>query len=101
MEYISEKFIENSFGEILSGKAELLITHALIKAQAKDYIRDSQIRLILEPIFQRLFDCLGNQNNIQIKIIELLNQSRYKSFRENGYLAGNLINLLGTYANRS
>jgi len=40
MEYITECFIDCICTEISTGKIELLCTHALIKATAKDYIRE-------------------------------------------------------------
>jgi hypothetical protein len=54
MEYLTEQLIDRVYDEIQTQNLELLISHALIKAQAKDYIRDSQIRLILAPLATRL-----------------------------------------------
>ncbi|NIV27926.1 MAG: hypothetical protein GWN58_00005, partial [Anaerolineae bacterium] len=39
---------------LLSPSVPLLNRHALLKAQAKEYVRQSQVRLILQPIAERL-----------------------------------------------
>jgi len=35
--------------------------HALIKAQAKEYIRETQVRLILQPVIDRLHTLFGRK----------------------------------------
>lgn len=64
MEYVTSRLIEQVYTEIINGTATLLNSHALIKAQAKDYIRNTQIRLILKPIADRLMMHLGSQEGI-------------------------------------
>ena len=58
MEYMIEQFIEKIFREIQSENIDYLNRYALIKSQAKDYIRESQTRVILNPIFQRILGTL-------------------------------------------
>ncbi|HHP7244506.1 MAG TPA: hypothetical protein ACFE0H_07455 [Elainellaceae cyanobacterium] len=70
-----------------------LNTHALLQAQAKDYIRETQIRLIVKPIAQRLV------NEWRMAVVEerfqtLLQIIRERSPQQGGYLAGNVINVL-------
>lgn len=75
MEYITERLINRISQELLTKTLSLFITHALIKTTVKDYIRDSQIRLILRPIanqFQTRFrSTLAQQQQIQ-DILEVL-----------------------------
>lgn len=54
MEYMTERLIEQVCQEITTEEIALLMSHALIKATAKDYVRASQIRVILEPIADRI-----------------------------------------------
>jgi WD40 repeat protein len=54
MEYVTARFIEQIEREIISGELDLFCTHALIEAQTPDYLRDSQIQLILQPLIDRL-----------------------------------------------
>jgi transcriptional regulator with XRE-family HTH domain len=54
MEYAIERLIETVCKDIVTLKPTLLESHALIQARAKDYIRESQVRLILGPILTQL-----------------------------------------------
>ncbi|MEO1349680.1 MAG: NB-ARC domain-containing protein [Cyanobacteria bacterium J06635_15] len=69
-------------------------THALIKAQAKDYVRDSQVRLVLDPIIGQLSAELGSKYLVEhcLQQILLILRTRFCGF--SGYSSGNLINLL-------
>ena len=65
---------------------------ALLKAQAKEYVRQSQERLILQPVTKRLLKSWG-QGEVRIQGQRLLNELRRQGIRQ-GYAAGNLLNLL-------
>ena len=92
MEYITERVIEKVCEELKSGKLQLFNSHPLIQASAKDYIRDSQIRLILQPIIDRLRESFGLelQNSLENRLPQLLASLNPHP----GYTAGNLINLM-------
>jgi WD40 repeat protein/transcriptional regulator with XRE-family HTH domain len=92
MEYVTEQFVEQVGEEIRVGRPGLLQTHALMKAQSKDFIRETQIRLIVQPILECLLTQFGSQPQIEQRFQELLTQLR--SAQQPGYLAGNLLNLL-------
>ncbi|MBD1865754.1 NACHT domain-containing protein [Cyanobacteria bacterium FACHB-471] len=98
MEYVSDRLITQICTEIQQGvqgiavKDALLKHHALLKAQSKDYIRETQIRLILTPILERL-DALHDA--LEDDLIQQLTCLRGKSTSESGYAGGNLLNLLG------
>lgn len=101
MEYLIERLIEQVCDEIqswqpgLSSAAALwLKTHALIKAQAKDYIREAQTRLILHPVAEQLQASCKTRQEIANRFEQMLAEQRSQAPREPGYLAGNLINLL-------
>jgi WD40 repeat protein len=92
MEYMTERLIEQVSLEITTGKFELFNTHALIKAMAKDYVRDTQIRLILKPIADNM---IANKNiSIEEWAKEVLPVLQSQSHRLSGYIAGNVLNLL-------
>jgi len=95
MEYITMKFIERVCQELVKGDVSLFRSFALIKATSPDYVKDSQIRLILKPIINNLCLLLGNSNQITAQITNILNQFRGQSPYITGYMAGNTINLLG------
>lgn len=75
--------------------ATLLIhTHALIKATAKDYLRSAQIRVILEPLIERLRSVYGSTEHLKTACLQHLLSLRGQPALETGYLGGNLLNLL-------
>ena len=54
MEYVTSNLIEQVCQEIQSQNLCFFRRYALTKATAKDYIRESQIRLILQPVIEEL-----------------------------------------------
>lgn len=92
MEYMTERFIQLISTEIISQQLVFFDSHALIKATAKDYVRDSQIRLILQPIVDRLLNEFRESSTLTAHLQQLLFQIR--SQPSQGYQAGNLLNLL-------
>jgi len=93
MEYVTDRLIEKITIEITSGDTSLFNRLALIKAQTKDYLRNAQVRLILNPICDRLLATLGSIEAIQSCLKERLLALR-KAARQTGYAAGNWLNLL-------
>jgi WD40 repeat protein len=93
---VFHEFVNNSsLHSLPSGPASsLLQTYALIKAQDEDYIRDSQIRVILSPLIAKLLHHLGSQKNVVYRLNEILFQWRTECPNATGYAGGNLINLL-------
>jgi transcriptional regulator with XRE-family HTH domain len=94
MEYMTDRIIEKVHEEIGSEQVELLMKYALIKAQAKDYVRESQIRLILKPIAERIGTALSTKQDIKEKIDQLLLNLKRDFSAAPGYGAGNILNLL-------
>ncbi|AFZ16427.1 WD40 repeat domain-containing protein [Allocoleopsis franciscana] len=94
MEYMTQQLIEQICQEIITTKLDLLKSHALLKAQAKDYVRDTQSRLILSPIAKRLLSSFESQRSLENQLNLILASLRGKPARETGYAAGNVINLL-------
>jgi WD40 repeat protein/transcriptional regulator with XRE-family HTH domain len=103
MEYAIAQLIELLYEEIQGemvespnrpAKLQLFRSHALVKAQAKDYVRDTQIRLILQPLIDRLIASLGDTKTIENCLAQILDRLRGKSPQQTGYVSGNIINLL-------
>ncbi|NET35758.1 MAG: NACHT domain-containing protein [Cyanothece sp. SIO1E1] len=94
MEYVVERFVEQVCQEITTQQLALVKTHALMQAQARDYIRETQIRLILKPILDRLLVALINRRNLERQLTNMLTLLRETCPLELGYAAGNLLNLL-------
>jgi hypothetical protein len=118
MEYMTDRLIEHVLDEIagtapppgptprfllthpLDSNTALFNSHALIKATAKDYVRASQIRLILKPLTDRLLDYYSNASGVESQLKLILNRLKEECATiENprlrgGYAGGNIINLL-------
>src|SRR6185312_9546144 len=93
MEYVTDRLIDTIYSEIETETSTLLESHALIKAQAKDYVRNSQVRLILKPLAMRLFTLLGTESSEQ-KLSSILSLLRKNRSHLPSYAAGNVLNIL-------
>ncbi|MCG8365012.1 MAG: NACHT domain-containing protein [Pseudanabaenales cyanobacterium] len=102
MEFVTEVFIEQLCAEIATGQLALFKSHALIEAQARDYIREAQVRFILQALVDRLIVQLTSPRQLEECIQYLLTQLKalgaaktpQHSIQEVGYACGNSINLL-------
>jgi hypothetical protein len=94
MEYITDRLIDQICREITAGSINLFNTHMLIKAQAKEYVRESQIRLILQPIADRLRTTFRNGEILAQHLIQMIDTWREKLPLKPGYVGGNILNLL-------
>ena len=90
MEYLTDRLIEQVCDEIKTGKIKAFNKYALIKATAKDYIRETQVRLILKPIAERI--TVGAHGCAPLQ--QMLSKLREQSSRQPGYAGGNILNLL-------
>ena len=95
MEYVTERFIDQLAQEIMTQNYNLFKSHPLIKAQTKDYIRETQTRLILQPVVTVLLATLEGSQHLEQLLFQMIEQLRGKPFTEAGYAGGNLLNLLG------
>src|SRR5262245_33446973 len=102
MEFLTDYLVETisqeiqnpkSYNPAQSDKIQNLNRFALIKAQAKEYVRTSQTRLILKPVAERLLAALG-QAGLEARLKSILEALRQSGPRQPGYTAGNLLNLL-------
>lgn len=92
-EYLTDYLIEQVSQEIEGEQLNLMNSHALLQAQAKAYVIQSQTRLILQPIAARLTAKL-TARAIDQRFRRLLDQLRRGSPLAPGYAAGNILNLL-------
>lgn len=93
IEYMSARLIEQVSAELLDERVELLNSHAVLLALAKDYIRDIHRRVFLDPILQNLEVSLG-QSEREETFWRMLLRLQQQAPVLRGYAAGNLINLL-------
>jgi hypothetical protein len=101
MEYVTAKFIDLVSEEITTLDVAIFNSHTLIQAQTRDYIRESQVRMILAPLVERLMGKLRSKLEIKHQLVgvaclqdnRLLIKLRSEFTDTCGYAGGNLINL--------
>jgi hypothetical protein len=54
LEYLTAQIVETTAAELIDGRFELLCSHALLQARAREYVRQSQARLLVAPVLARL-----------------------------------------------
>jgi WD40 repeat protein/transcriptional regulator with XRE-family HTH domain len=94
MEYVTGELIDRIAEEIVEQKLTLFRSNALVKATAKDYIREAQNRLILQPAIDKLLGILGCPSILEDSLTAIVSTLRGKSAQETGYAGGNILNLL-------
>ncbi|MBV8887616.1 MAG: hypothetical protein JO235_26965, partial [Chroococcidiopsidaceae cyanobacterium CP_BM_RX_35] len=94
MEFVTDRLIHQICTEITTGEINILNSHSLLKAQAKNYVRDAQLQLILHPIIQRTRAELKGQEQCISRLNYLLSRLQGEFRGEEGYGAGNILNLL-------
>jgi WD40 repeat protein len=93
MEYVTDRLIKSIAQEFISHQFHFLRTHAIMQATAKEYIRNTQKKLLLTPIGQKI----SNHQNITTvteNLQAIIQQFRQQSNNSTGYAIGNIINLL-------
>ncbi|MEJ1932126.1 NB-ARC domain-containing protein [Nostoc sp. NIES-2111] len=101
MEYTTQQLVKQVCQEMKQWGVEniqaptmLFQTHALIKATTKDYIRETQKQLIVQPLLEQLLIELGSQQQLIILLQDVLDQQRHQAAILTGYAGGNVFNLL-------
>jgi WD40 repeat protein len=94
MEYITHKLVQQVWSEISNLNLDVFKNYTLIKATAKDYIRDIQVRLILKPITDGLLTYFRTQKDIETQLNQILVTLQETISQQQSYAAGNILNLL-------
>lgn len=92
LEYSTERLRDLVYAELVSEKLDYCLRHALVKAQATDYVRNAQVRLILQPIAQQLLETYGKQG-VAHKLKTLVDNLHTTVGSQGGYAAANLLHL--------
>lgn len=92
-EYLLNRFIESICQEIQTGDLDLFNSHALLKAEAKEYIRQIQTELIVKPLIGKLLAIFKNKNNLEARLRQIILKLQEQSPSESGYAPGNILNL--------
>src|SRR5262249_42530479 len=93
LEYVTDQLVDTVVDEVSRGEPAVLVEQPLIQAQAKEYVRQTQERLIGAPILQRL-NAQHAQAGTEARLLALLDGWRGRPAVEQGYGPGNVVNLL-------
>jgi WD40 repeat protein/transcriptional regulator with XRE-family HTH domain len=94
MEFLTDVLGERVAEEIMQGNPQQLRRLALEQAQAKDYVREIQVRLLVRPLLERLRAVLGADAQVEAHLLGLLAQFRSEGAATRGYGPANVISLL-------
>ncbi len=94
MEYLTDELGERLAEEIVLGDPQQLRQVALAQAQAKDYVREIQVRLLMQPLLERLRAELGADDLVEAHLLPLLAQFRAEDATTQGYGPANVLSLL-------
>ncbi|MEO0688571.1 MAG: pentapeptide repeat-containing protein, partial [Cyanobacteria bacterium J06649_11] len=95
MEFVTDNLIGQIYQELISTEFNLFASYALIKTTSKDFIQETQKRLILEPITRLLSNTFVSPQTLERQIQKIINQLRTGENlnQDFAYCGGNLINL--------
>jgi len=93
MEYVTNDLVKRACEEFCAERYEVWKNYAFVKAQSKDYVRESQQRLLLKPIVQQLVATFG-EDGIEQRSKQMLTVQRQGYSAQPGYLAANVLHVL-------
>jgi WD40 repeat protein/transcriptional regulator with XRE-family HTH domain len=94
MEYVTARLISEVTSEIKQGRCSRLVEHGLELAPCKEYVRQTQQRLIVAPILAGLRSSYPLRTAIEEQLLALLVQQRERADYAQGYGPANLLALL-------
>src|SRR2546427_7950462 len=94
LEYVTAHLVERVVGEIQQGRLSLLIQHGLEQAQAREYVRQTQQRLLLAPLLASLGHVSHGRADVEGQLRAVLDEVRERAEEAQGYGPANLVALL-------
>src|SRR3989440_8357392 len=95
LEYVTIRLVTTASQEIQQGRLLRLREHGLSQAGAKDYVRQTQERLLLAPVLARLQSVYQGRAEVEGQLRALLDGLRERAQEGQGYGPANLVALLG------
>jgi WD40 repeat protein/tRNA A-37 threonylcarbamoyl transferase component Bud32 len=94
LEYVTDRLVSTASQEIVQGRLRLLREHGLSQAQAKEYVRQTQERLLVAPLLARLQSTESGHIEVEQRLRSLLEEVRSWAEDRQGYGPANLVTLL-------
>ena len=93
MEYMTERLVNQFYEEINQQNFDLFSHYALLKADAREFVREAQVRQISRSLLEKLLS-LVEQKSVEDQMKQMLAVLRSQPAIEVGYAGGNILNLL-------
>lgn len=93
-EFLIEQFVEQVASELEAGRLELICRYALLQGAAKEQVRLSQSRLIVDPCLARLRAQRGSSEAVVFALISYLDVLRDLPTQQQRYGGSNLAYLI-------
>jgi len=94
LEYVTAVLIKEATYELQQHQLKSLIQYGLEQANAREYVRQTQERLLLTPIIENLRNAYQEHIAIEELLLSLLDQLRQRANHAQGYGSANLLALL-------
>src|SRR6266487_3010733 len=94
LEDVTGRLVRTASQEIVQERLQLLREQSLSQAQAKDYVRQTQERLLLAPLLARLQSSVPGHVEVEPRLRSLLSEVRERTLAVQGYGPANLVALL-------
>src|SRR5258708_3477850 len=94
LEYVTTKLVTTASQEIGQGRLLRLREHGLSQAGAKEYVRQTQQRLLLAPLLARLQSMYQGRAEVEGQLRAVLDALRERAEDAQGYRSANLVALL-------
>lgn len=94
LEYATARLIEEVRREIEHGQFVRLLDHGLCQAQAKEYVRQTQEQVLVLPLLTLLHATYPDFEEVEARLLALLDQLRQHGPLVQGYGPANLVALL-------
>jgi len=94
LEDVTGRLVRTASQEIVQGRLQLLREQSLSQAQAKDYVRQTQERLLLAPLLARMQSSVPGHVEVEQRLRSLLSEVRDLAEAVQGYGPANLVALL-------
>lgn len=94
LEYVTRRLVAEASRELEQGQLTCLLRYGLSQASARDYVRQTQKRLLLTPLLTRLQNVLEEYSTVEEHLCSLLHQLRALTKNAQGYGPTNVTLLL-------
>jgi len=94
LEYATAQLIAETSREIQHSQLSRLIEHGLTLATSREYVRQTQVRLIVAPLLRRLRSAYPEGTDLEDHLLALLKRLRARADYAQGYGSTNVLALL-------